>query len=142
MNETAPTKTFCEFFAGVGLVAACLALVIGLGVPRILADQGPNFTDMAAAAQNLPITAELALEPISDGTRVIMNCEYVVESGNRWEYKLVVVPKSGGSGQEIGDWVAGPGDKFMLSSEISLKESDIDRIEIRRGESVLLVYRG
>jgi|RhiMethySRZTD1v2_1073278.scaffolds.fasta_scaffold05402_4 hypothetical protein len=128
--------------AGVGLVAACLALVIGLGVPRILADQGPKFSDMAAAAQNLPITAELALEPISDGTRVIMNCEYVSENGNRWEYKLVVVPKGGGSGQEIGEWVAGPGDKFTMSSEISMKQSDIDRIEIRRGDSVLLVYHG
>jgi predicted anti-sigma-YlaC factor YlaD len=50
--------------AAVGLVAAALALVIGLGVPR-LTDSGPNFTDMKAAAQNLPIVAELALEPTS-----------------------------------------------------------------------------
>lgn len=127
--------------AGVGLVAACLALVIGLGVPRLMADQGPQFADMTASASNLPIVAELALEPTSSGTRVIMNCEYVGQ-GNRWEYKLMVVPKSGGAAQEIGDWKAGPGDKFTLTTDLSMKKADIDRIEIRRGESVLLVYRG
>lgn len=127
--------------AGVGLVAACLALVIGLGVPRMLADQGPAFTDMTAAAANLPIVAELALEPTSRGTRVIMNCEYV-GTGNRWEYRLIVVPKGGGAPQEIGDWKAGPGDKFTLTTDMSMKKDDIDRIEIRRGEMVLLVYRG
>jgi anti-sigma factor RsiW len=125
--------------AGVGLVAACLALVIGLGVPRLLADPGPQFTDMTAAAANLPIVAELALEPTSSGTRVIMNCEYVGK-GNRWDYRLMVVPKDGGTAQEIGDWKAGPGDKVTLTSEISMKKADIDRIEIRRGDSVLLIY--
>lgn len=127
--------------AGVGLVAACLALVIGLGVPRLLADPGPQFANMTAAGANLPIVAELALEPTTSGTRVIMNCEYVGK-GNRWQYKLMVVPKGGGTAQEIGDWKAGPGDKFSMTSEISMKKADIDRIEIRRGESVLLVYRG
>src|SRR5688572_12160376 len=95
--------------AGVGLVAACLALVIGLGVPRLTADPGPRFSDMAAAAANLPIVAELALESRNGGTRVTMNCEYVGK-GNRWEYKLIVVPRSGDP-QEVGDWKAGPGDK-------------------------------
>jgi Putative zinc-finger len=126
--------------AGVGLVAACLALVIGLGAPRLLADQGPAFTDMAAAAQNLPIVAELALEPTSGGTRLIMNCEYVGQ-GNRWEYRLIVVPKDGAP-QEVGDWKAGPGDKFTLTTDMPMKKADIDRIEIRRGEMVLLVHRG
>jgi hypothetical protein len=128
--------------AGVGLVAACLALVIGLGVPRILADQGPAFHDMAAAAANLPIVAELALEPTSSGTRVIMNCEYVAKS-NRWPYELFVVPKSGGSEQRIGNWSAGPGDKVSLTAETSIKRTDIDRVEIRRPDgTILLTYRG
>jgi hypothetical protein len=126
--------------AGVGLVAACLALVIGLGLPRMLADQGPAFTDMTAAAANLPIVAELALEPTSGGTRIHMHCEYV-GSGNRWEYRLIAVPKGGGEPQEIGDWKAGPGDKFTLTTDMPMKKADIDRLEIRRGDMVLLVHR-
>jgi len=126
--------------AGVGLVAACLALVIGLGVPRLLADPGPAFRDMTAAAANLPIVAELALEPMGGGTRVTMKCEYVAKS-NRWQYKLFLVPKSGGSGQEIGEWTAGPGDEVTLTAETSVKVEDIDRLEIRRDGAVLLTYR-
>jgi anti-sigma factor RsiW len=128
--------------AGVGLVAACLALVIGLGAPRLLADQGPAFQDMAASASNLPIVAELALEPTSGGTRVIMKCEYVAKA-NRWPYKLIVVPKSGGSAEEVFDWMAGPGDKFTMTGETAIQRDNIDRVEIRKPDgSVLLTHRG
>lgn len=124
--------------AAVGLVAACLALVIGIGVPRLTADSGPNFSDMKAAAQNLPIVAELALEPTSGGTKVFMNCEYVGK-GNRWEYKLIVYPKDGGASQEVGDWMAGPGEKFSLTAKTSIVKANIDRVEIRRADGTLLL---
>ena len=34
------------------------------------------------------------------------------------------------------------GDKFTLTTDMPMKKTDIDRIEIRRGEMVLLVHRG
>jgi len=131
--------------AGVGLVAACLALVIGLGIPRVLVepDTGPVFTAMSAAAANLPITADLALQPIAGGTRLIMKCQYSGEVGTRKEYKLVIVSKAGGDPQEVTKWTAGHGDEFEVSAETAIKAADIDRIEILGVESgkVLMTYR-
>jgi Putative zinc-finger len=130
--------------AGVGLVAACLALVIGLGIPRMTVepDPGPVFTAMSAERANLPITADLALEPTASGTRVIMQCQYTGAVGTRREYKLVVVSKTGGDPHEVTDWTAGHGDKFEVSSEAPVKTADIDRVEIRNAEgTVLMTYR-
>ena len=128
--------------AGVGLVAACLALVIGLGLPRWTADPGPAFTAMTAAAQNLPITADVALEPQGSGTRLIMKCEYKGEAGTRRSYKLMVVPKSGGGPEMATDWSAGQGDEFAYDGHTTLKQAEIDRVEIWSADNrVLMVYR-
>jgi hypothetical protein len=127
---------------GVGLVAACLALVIGLGIPTLTADSGPAYTAMTAAAQNLPITADLALEAVSDGTRVQMKCQYNGEPGTRRMYKLVVVPKGGGDPEKVTDWSAGHGDEFEVDGHTDLKRSDIDRVEIWNAEDkVLMTYK-
>ena len=128
--------------AGVGLVAACLALVMSLGIPRVLTDPGPAFTAMNAVVANPPITANLALEPISGGTRVMMTCEYTREDGMRRQYKLVVVPKSG-SEAEVGAWTAGYGDEFEVSVQTQIVQSDIDRVEIRSVATgtVVMTYR-
>jgi hypothetical protein len=126
--------------AGVGLAAACLALVIGLGVPRLFTASEPAFTAMSAAVATAPITAELALSPIRGGTRVLMNCEYK-GNGGKWQYKLLVVPKDGAP-QEVGNWSAGPGEKFSMDATTSIKHTDIDRIEIQRADgTVLLIHR-
>jgi anti-sigma factor RsiW len=128
--------------AGVGLVAACLALVIGLGLPRWTADPGPEFTAMSAAAQNLPITADLALEPDGGGTRLVMKCQYNGEPGSRRSYKLMVVPKGGGDAEQITDWTAGHGDEFQIDGHSAHKTADIDRVEIWNTENrVLMIYR-
>jgi anti-sigma factor RsiW len=128
--------------AGVGLVAACLALVIGLGLPKWTADPEPAYTAMTAAAQNLPITADLALENADDGTRVLMKCEYNGESGTRRMYKLMVRPKGGGTPEKVTDWSAGHGDEFEIEGHTKLKQSDIDAVEIWNAEDkVLMTYK-
>jgi hypothetical protein len=107
-----------------------------------MTDPGPAFTAMNEVVANAPITAELALEPISGGTRVIMQCEYTGPVGTRRQYKLVVVPKSG-SEAEVGDWTAGHGDKFEITAQTQVPQSDIDRVEIRSAATgaVLMTYR-
>jgi anti-sigma factor RsiW len=128
--------------AGVGLAAACLALVIGLGLPRWTADPGPAFAAMSAAAQNLPITAELAVQPEGNGSLLIMKCEYKGEPGSRRSYKLMVVPKGGGEAEEVTDWTAGHGDKFKIDGHSGHSLTNIDRVEIWNMENkVLMVYR-
>ncbi len=128
--------------AGVGLVAACLALVIGLGLPRWTADPGPTFAAMSAAAQNLPITAELAMETEKSGTKLIMKCQYNGEPGSRRSYKLVVVPKDGGDAEQVTDWSAGHGDEFQINGHSAHSMNNIDRVEIWNTENkVLMVYR-
>lgn len=128
--------------AGVGLVAAALALVVGLGLPKWTADPGPEYVAMTPAAQNLPITADLALEPEGSGTLVMMKCEYNGEPGSKRSYKLMVVPKGGGEAEQVTDWTANPGDKFQIDGHSAHKTADIDRVEIWNVENkVLMVYR-
>jgi anti-sigma factor RsiW len=128
--------------AGVGLVAACLALVIGLGLPQWTSDPGPAFSAMTAAAQNLPITADLALEPEGSGTKLIMKCQYKGEPGSRRSYKLMLVPKGGGEPQMVTTWLAGHGDEFEIDGHSDVKHTNIDRVEIWSADDrVLMVYR-
>ena len=128
--------------AGVGLVAAALALVVGLGLPKWTADPGPDYVAMTPAAQNLPITADLALTPDGDGTLVTMRCQYTGEPGSKRSYKLMVVPKGGGEAEQVTDWTASHGDKFQIDGHSAHKTSDIDRVEIWNVENrVLMVYR-
>lgn len=128
--------------AGVGVAAACLALVIGLGLPRWTGDSGPAYTAMTAAAQNLPITADLAVLPQDDGTRVLMKCEYKGAAGVRRSYKLMVVPKTGGEAQMMTNWSADHGDRFDFDLHSKMKQSEIDRIEIRSADDrVLMIYK-
>ena len=99
------------------------------------------FTAMTAAAQNLPITADMAMEPQGSGTRLIMKCEYKGEAGTRRSYKLMVVPK-GGSPEKATDWSAGQGDEFAYDGHTTLKPTEIDRVEIWSADNrVLMVYR-
>ncbi|GAA1032065.1 hypothetical protein GCM10009557_29300 [Virgisporangium ochraceum] len=128
--------------AGVGLVAAALALVVGLGLPKWTADPGPEYVAMTPAAQNLPITADLALEAQDAGTLVYMKCEYNGEPGATRSYKLMVVPKGGGEAEQVTTWTANPGDKFDIDGHSAHKHTNIDRVEIWNMENrVLMVYR-
>jgi hypothetical protein len=128
--------------AGVGLVAAALALVVGLGIPTWTADPGPDYVAMTPQAQNLPITAELALEAEGDGTLVIMQCEYNGEPGSTRSYKLMVVPKGSGEAEQVTTWTAKNGDKFHIDGHSAHNSANIERVEIWNMENrVLMVYR-
>jgi anti-sigma factor RsiW len=133
------------------LAAACLAVVVGLGVPVLFNNTPvqPKLTAMTApAGVNVPVTAQLGLEPIASGTKVIMKCQYGgapadYGSNPKWSLKLVAIPKSGGESEQLSDWMAGPGDEFQITATSKLKSQDISRIEMQSGNEskVLLVYQ-
>jgi hypothetical protein len=129
-----------------GLVAACLALVVGLSTTVFLRDNGPSMTPMTAAVAGaqLPVSAELAFQPIAGGTRVIMHCAYKNpdQPGTKWKFTLVAVSAAGAE-QELGNWSAGDGDDFRMEATTSLQPNEIKRTEIRRenGPAVLKLDR-
>ena len=123
-----------------GLVAACLALVVGLSVPVFLRDNGPNMTAMAAAAGvTSPIKAEVGFRPIVGGTKVIMHCTYSdAGTHERWQFKLVAVAKSGAE-EQLNIWSAGNGDDLVVSATTTLKPDEIDYVEVRRMDGTVLL---
>jgi hypothetical protein len=145
-RRRATEKRRRRFIGAATLVAAaCLAVVVGLGAPVLFTKTPaqPKLTAMTAAAANVPVKAELGLQPVSSGTKVIMKCSYTAAgSGEKWSYKLVAVPKSGGTAEPLGDWKAGPGDEFEITSMSTLKTEDISRVEVQNAEGkTLLVYQ-
>ncbi|WP_433224382.1 hypothetical protein ACQP00_01035 [Dactylosporangium sp. CS-047395] len=121
-------------------MAACLGVLTVLGVRAAGVGQ-PDWESMREVASTVPITASLAVSPESGGTEVRMKCAYKAGGGAeyaKWTYTLVVVPKSG-QAQEVNTWTARPGDEMELSAHSDLKESDIDHIEIRKGDGTPLL---
>jgi hypothetical protein len=118
------------------LVAACLALAVGLGLPPLLSNGSatPDLTAMQeVAGVTVPVTAKVALSGTTSGARVIMQCTYKenAASDRRWEFQLVAVLNSGGEPQVLSGWSAVRGDEFEIQTETSFKPDQIDRLEIR-----------
>ncbi|MFG2038952.1 anti-sigma factor family protein [Dactylosporangium sp. NPDC048998] len=126
--------------AGTALVAAFLGVVAVIGV-RALGIGQPDYEAMREVAATVPVTASLALDSAPDGTVVRMRCAYKAGEGPeyaKWTYKLVVVPKSGDP-EEIDTWTARSGDELQLTVHSSIPRSDIQRIEIRKGDGTPLL---
>ncbi|GAA2386050.1 anti-sigma factor family protein [Dactylosporangium salmoneum] len=123
--------------AGTALVAAFLGVVAVIGV-RAAGIGQPDYVAMQEVAATVPVTASLALDSDSDsdGTVVRMRCAYKAGEGDeyaKWTYTLVVVPKSGDP-EEINTWTARSGDEMQLTAHSHIQRSNIQRIEIRKGD--------
>jgi anti-sigma factor RsiW len=126
--------------AGTALVAAFLGVVAVLGVRAAGVGQ-LDYESMREVAATVPVTAQLAVSPGSDGTVVHMRCAYKSSEGDeysKWTYTLVVVPKSG-QPEEISSWTARPGDEMELEARSDIPRSNIDHIEIRKGDGTPLL---
>jgi hypothetical protein len=126
--------------AGTALVAAFLGVIAVIGVRSIGIGQ-PDFEAMREVAATVPVQASLAVTSASDGTVVKMRCAYKDGEGDeyaKWTYKLVVIPKSG-EPEEIDTWTARSGDELQLTAHSAIPRSNIDRIEIRKGDGTTLL---
>jgi hypothetical protein len=125
--------------AGAALVAACLGVVAVLGVRAAGVGQ-PDYEAMREVATSVPVMATLSLSPDANGTVVRMRCAYKDGQGSseQWTYKLVVVPKSG-QPEEIDTWTARKGDELQLTAHSTIPRSNIQRVEIRKGDGTTLL---
>lgn len=135
--------------AGALLAAACLALVVGVGV-NVVGDQTSGSRPPVAMAAMVPaaetghtspVTAEVGLTETTGGTKVRMHCAY--PSGgdyhDQWTFRLYAYGRDGRS-EEVASWIAGPGDDLWVDGTIRYARSELTRLELRLGDNPLLVY--
>jgi anti-sigma factor RsiW len=128
-------------FAG-GLAAVVLA--VGVGFEVHVVDGGatvatPPLAEMRPAASSVPVTAQVALAATEGGTRVDMKCNYAEGYEGKWLVRLVVYPRYGGAGEQIGTWTATSGQHLTLSAITHLLPADIERVELQRADATPLL---
>jgi hypothetical protein len=131
------------WYAMAGGVAA-VALAVGVGVRVHAIDtSGARTIPLAqmrpAAAAAVPVSAEVGLAATVGGTRVDMICRYASGYQGKWVVRLVVYPRSGGAGEQIGTWTATAGQELSLSAITHLPPQDIERLELQRADKTPLL---
>jgi hypothetical protein len=130
---------------GALLAAACLALLVGLGVVLTggTSEASPVVVTMAPVDPDIPVSAMVGYWRDPDGgTDISVACVYAraTQYTGRAQLDLWVFPRDGGAGRTVGSWDAGPGDRLTFWAKSPLPSTQIDRMEIRRGDTTLLVY--
>lgn len=132
---------------GMVLVAACVALFAGLaaGSARqpVVPDVRPTL-DMVAMrpVAKTKVTAEVTLTEGPQGTTVRMRCTYPPSATytKAYAFRLVAVGQEGVA-EQVGSWMAGPGDEVAVTGTVQLALKDITRLELRAKDGTpLLVY--
>jgi hypothetical protein len=135
--------------AGAGLAAACLALLVGLGV-SVFGDRparvpNPVVAQMQPVRAGEPLVALLGYAPAGSGTDIQMLCLYTTSSpyAQAWTVRLMVYPRGGGSPVDLKSWPVEPGeDAAPFDAHTALAPGQIDRIELVRADGErLLVYQ-
>ncbi len=124
---------------GAALAAVCLAAVVGIGVHLVDSSRGAqpsaSLTAMRpVAASKMPVSAEVGLVAIDGGTRIEMRCRYASGYDGQWTVRLVVYPRSGGAGEQIGTWAARSGQEVSVSALTHLPAEEIARVELHRDD--------
>jgi hypothetical protein len=122
------------FTLAAGVVAVCLATVVGVAVHRAdtTADIGPGIalTAMRPAGATVPISAEVGLIAVPGGTRVEMRCRYTKQFPGHWTVRMVVYPRSGIGMDQISTWMAEAGEEYTISAVTHLLPAEIAKVEL------------
>jgi hypothetical protein len=94
---------------------------------------------MVPVTDHVPVTAELALVAAAGGTRVDMQCRYSTGYDGLWIIRLVVFPRWGGTGEQIGTWTATSGQVLSMTAMTHLSPEDIGRVELQRADQTPLL---
>jgi predicted anti-sigma-YlaC factor YlaD len=137
--------------AGTVLAAACLALVVGLGgawlfdggspVPGV--DPGVRLVAMQSVrGAAAPVTAEIGLAGTDWGTKVTMRCHYQRAAGYAKAYTFRLVAHGpDGAIEQVGSWVAGPGEDVTFTGATRFTAAELVRLELTRQDgATLLAY--
>ncbi|MFD1325161.1 anti-sigma factor family protein [Micromonospora sonneratiae] len=136
-------------YAATALVAACLALLAGLGLgwsPEVPEPPGTDFevrmVTMQPVAGEVPVSAEIGLNGTNWGTEVTMECRYAKTRDYTKAYTFRLVARGGdGSTEQVGSWVAVPGERVRFTGMTRFTRNELVRLELLRYDGTpLLVY--
>ncbi|MFC0007828.1 anti-sigma factor family protein [Micromonospora siamensis] len=130
-------------YASTALVAAALALLVGLGVSAVLRPapapaptaQAVRMVPMAPVSAGAPVHAEIGLTGTDWGTEVTMHCGYDATSGYHKAYTFRLVAHGpDGATEQIGSWLAAPGDDVRLTGATRFTDAELVRLELIRAD--------
>lgn len=133
-------------YAVTTLAAAALALVVGFGTAALLPRTEPGgdvqMVAMQPVAGTVPVHAEVALTGTEWGTEVTMRCGYEARAGYRKAYTFRLVAHGpDGATEQIGSWLAAPGDDLRISGATRFTGAELVRLELLRADGTpVLAY--
>lgn len=137
-------------YAGAALVAAALALVVGLGLnwlrdqPPVTDGQPPlvTMTAMQPVRAGLPVQAKIGLNTTKWGTEVTMWCAYQHTGADAMTYTFRLVARSKSDKEQVMSWLAGPGDEVTFTVPTRFARSELERLELTQYDGTpLLEYQ-
>jgi predicted anti-sigma-YlaC factor YlaD len=137
-------------YVGALLVAAILALVVGLGAGWLglgrLAPIGGTTQQSAARPtpsqanvqmvamtpirQGIPVSAEVGLNGVRWGTRVTMHCTYGETDHDRAYTFRLVATGADGTTEQVGSWMAKPGEQVTVTGATRFSTGELVKIEV------------
>ncbi|MGW0432414.1 anti-sigma factor family protein [Micromonospora sp. NPDC003197] len=141
-------RTSWWWSAGAALVAACLALIVGLGLGGVPVREEPGLdfevrmTTMQPVQGTVPVSAEIGLNGTNWGTEVTMECRYAKTHDYTKAYTFRLVAKGvDGSTEQVGSWVAAPGEEVRFTGVTRFSRDELVRLELLRYDGTpLLAY--
>ncbi|MDO3683508.1 anti-sigma factor [Micromonospora sp. C28ISP2-4] len=134
-------------YALTALAAAALAVLAGVGVGLVQSPAEPSKPPVALAsmrpvAGTVPVHAEVGLTETPWGTEVTMHCGYDRRAGHREAYTFRLVAHGpDGATEQIGSWLAAPGDDLRFSGVTRFTKGELVRLELLRGTNApVLAY--
>jgi hypothetical protein len=138
-------------YALTALVAAVLALLAGFGTattlrpaPEVAGTPTPRvqMAAMRPVAGASPVHAEVGLTGTAWGTEITMRCGYDWRPGRREAYTFRLVAHGpDGATEQIGSWLAAPGDDLRITAATHFTGSELVRLELRRADGTpILAY--
>lgn len=133
-------------YLATALVAACLAVVAGVGLADWGRAEGGSAgvektgreVQMVAmqpvkAGATLPITAEVGIRPVPWGTEVSMRCGYKASGTHTkaYTYRLVAFGPDDQK-EQVNTWVAAPGQVVSTQGTTRFSAADLVRLELQR----------
>ncbi|MER7888731.1 zf-HC2 domain-containing protein [Micromonospora sp. NPDC094482] len=128
------------------LVAAGLALLVGVGTAAVLPRETvppPEQVRMVAmqpVAGTVPVHAEIGLTGTDWGTEVTMHCGYEPRTGygKAYTFRLVAHGPDGAT-EQIGSWLAAPGDDVRFSGVTRFTDAELVRLELLRADGTAVL---
>ena len=130
-------------YVGAALAAACLAVVVGLGMTIGRGgDPDVGMVAMQPVSGTVPVTAEIGLRGTGWGTEVTMNCAYQSNgsSTKAYTFRLVAYGPDNAS-EQVSSWIAAPGAEVSVKGATRFSGADLVRFELVRYDGTpLLAY--